>query len=110
MAGAADEMFRHLSAQVYNTMPGPNEFVVNGTFKDWDCWNDLSRITSPTLLSGVRFDTMKVSDIERMENLIPRARVAICQCGSHYAMYDVQETYFRDLLQFIAEVESGTLQ
>ena len=90
-------------------MQGPNEFVVNGTFKDWDRWNDLSRITVPTLLSGARFDTMKVADIERMGTLIPHSRVAICQRGSHCAMYDDQETYFRELLQFIDDVEAGTL-
>ena len=101
-------MFRHLNPQVYNTMQGPNEFVVNGTFKDWDRWNDLSRITVPTLLSGARFDTMKVADIERMGTLIPRSRVAICQRGSHCAMYDEQETYFRELLQFVEDVETGT--
>ena len=101
-------MFRHLSTQVYNTMQGPNEFVVNGTFKDWDRWSDLSRITVPTLLSGAQFDTMKVADIERMGTLIPRSRVAISERGSHCAMYDDQETYFRDLLRFINDVETGT--
>lgn len=102
-------MFRHLSTQVYNTMQGPNEFVVNGTFKDWDRWNDLSSITVPTLISGAQFDTMKVTDIERMGTLIPRSRVAICQRGSHCAMYDDQEAYFHDLLQFIDDVEAGRL-
>ena len=33
--------FKHFNPQVYNTMQGPNEFVVTGTFKDWDRWKDL---------------------------------------------------------------------
>ena len=33
-------------------MQGPNEFVVTGTFKDWDRWKDLPKITVPTLLIG----------------------------------------------------------
>lgn len=101
-------MFRHLSTQVYNTMQGPNEFVVTGNFKDWNRWDDLHSITVPTLLSVGRFDTMRVADIERMGSLIPHARVAICEQGSHCAMYDDQETYFRDLIQFIKDVEAGT--
>lgn len=101
-------MFRHLNTHVYNTMQGPNEFVVTGTFKDWDRWNDLPRITVPTLLSVGRFDTMSVADIEKMGALIPRARVAICEQGSHCSMYDDQETYFRDLIAFIKDVEAGT--
>jgi proline iminopeptidase len=103
-------MFRHLSAQVYNTMQGPNEFVITGTFKDWDRWSDLPRITVPTLLSVGRFDTMSVSDIEKMGELIPHAQVTICERGSHCSMYDDQETYFHDLIGFIKEVEAGTFQ
>lgn len=101
-------MFRHLNTQVYNTMQGPNEFVVTGTFKDWDRWNELPQITVPTLLSVGRFDTMSVADIEKMGALLPHARVAICEQGSHCSLYDDQETYFRDLIAFIRDVEAGT--
>jgi proline iminopeptidase len=88
-------MIRHLGASVYNTMQGPNEFVVTGTFRDWNRWEDLHRIEVPTLLSVGRFDTMRVADIERMGTLIPHARVAVCEEGSHCSMYDDQENYFR---------------
>ena len=101
-------MFRHLSTPVYHTMQGPNEFVVTGTFKNWDRWNELPQITVPTLLSVGRFDTMRVADIEKMGALIPSARVVICEQGSHCSLYDDQQTYFRDLLAFIKDVEAGT--
>ena len=42
--------FKHFNTQVYNTMQGPNEFVVTGTFKDWDRWKDLPKIEVPTLV------------------------------------------------------------
>lgn len=100
-------MFSHMSDQVYNTMQGPNEFVVTGNLAEWERWDDLERITVPTLLSVGRFDTMRVADIERMGELIPRSRVSICERGSHCSMYDDQETYFRELLRFIDDVEAG---
>jgi proline iminopeptidase len=100
-------MFRHMNQKVYNTMQGPNEFVVTGTFKDWDRWADLKSINVPTLLSVGRFDTMNVADIERMGSLIPNARVAICENGSHCSMYDDQERYFEGLLRFVKDVEAG---
>ena len=58
--------FRHLNMNVYGTMQGPNEFVVNGTFRDWDRRADLRESRLPTLLSVGRHDTMKVADIGRM--------------------------------------------
>jgi proline iminopeptidase len=101
--------FRHLNMKVYGTMQGPNEFVVNGTFRDWDRWADLRKIRLPTLLSVGRHDTMKVADIERMGKAIRRSRVSICENGSHLSMYDDQAFYFRELLKFIRDVENGRL-
>ncbi|MGE5277883.1 MAG: proline iminopeptidase-family hydrolase [Acidobacteriota bacterium] len=99
--------FKHLAAPVYNTMQGPNEFVVTGTFKDWDRWKDLPEIRVPTLLMGARYDEMNPEDIRKMGRLIPHSRVVICEKGSHLAMWDDQEAYFRGLIGFLKDVESG---
>ncbi len=100
-------MFRHMNFQVYNTMQGPNEFVITGIFKDWDRWNDLHRISVPTLLLVGEFDTMRVADIERMGQLIPNAHVAVFQGGSHCTMWDAQEEYFARLTGFVRDVEAA---
>jgi proline iminopeptidase len=99
--------FRHLAQPVYNTMQGPNEFVVTGNFKDWDRWKDLPKISVPTLVIGSRYDEMSLDDIRREGSLIPKSRVWICENGSHFAMYDDQEAYFRGLLGFVKDVEAG---
>lgn len=100
-------MFKNLAKPVYNTMQGPNEFIVTGTFKDWDRWDALGSIRCPTLVSGARYDTMRPSEIERMAASMPRARLSMCRNGSHCAMYDNQDAYFGDLVRFIRDVESG---
>ncbi len=88
-------------------MQGPNEFVVTGTFKNWDRWSDLSKIQVPTLVVGARYDEMDPADIRRMGTLMPRSRVAICENGSHLAMWDDQEAYFRHLVGFLQDVQAG---
>ncbi|WP_019587705.1 proline iminopeptidase-family hydrolase [Deinococcus apachensis] len=100
-------MFEHLAAPVYNTMQGPNEFVVVGNFKTWDRWDDLHRITVPTLLSVGRHDSMNPADIEEMGRRLPNARVSICENGSHLSMWDDAETYFTALRTFLQDVECG---
>jgi proline iminopeptidase len=102
-----ERAFKHLNPKVYNTMQGPNEFVVNGTFKDWDRWNDLKQIRVPTLLIVGRYDTMSVADIQKMGKEIPNSRVAICENGSHLSNYDDQDAYFRHLLGFWNDVDAG---
>ena len=99
--------FKHISNQVYNTMQGPNEFVVTGTFKDWNRWKDLPRIEVPTLVIGARYDEMNPEDIRKMGKLLPRGRAVICDNGSHLAMWDDQEAYFRYLIGFLSDVEKG---
>lgn len=99
----------HLSAPVYNTMQGPNEFVVTGTFADWDRWDDLERITVPTLLVVGRHDTMRVEDVEEMGRRMPNARVHVCENGSHMPFWDDANDYFETLGDFVREVERGSL-
>lgn len=104
---AVQRGFAHANMQVYNTMQGPNEFLVTGNFKDWDRFADLKDIHTPTLLLSGRHDTMAPSDIEEMGRRIPASRVAICEAGSHLSMWDDQESYFAHLLQFIRDVEAN---
>lgn len=101
-----ERAFKKFNAKIYNTMQGPNEFVVTGNFKDWDRWNDLPKIKVPTLLIGAIHDEMRPDDIRKMGKLIPNSRVVILN-GSHLSMYDDQASYFRELVRFIKDVESG---
>ncbi len=102
-----DRAFRHLNAQVYNTMQGPNEFVITRNFKDWDRWQDLPKIKTPALVLGARYDEMNPADIRREAELIPNARLAMCENGSHMAMWDDQQTYFNHLIKFLKDNERG---
>ncbi|ACV59172.1 proline iminopeptidase-family hydrolase [Alicyclobacillus acidocaldarius] len=99
--------FAHMNQQVYNTMQGPNEFVVTGNFKDWDRWAHLGQVSVPTLVIGARYDTMDPADIEEMARRIPRARATICPNGSHMSMWDDSDAYFDAIVSFVRDVEAG---
>lgn len=96
--------FVHLNQKVYQTLQGPNEFVILGNFKDWNRWNDLRKITVPTLVIGAKNDTMNPKDIEKMATLLPQGRVKICN-GTHCSLYDDQENYFQALIAFLTDIE-----
>jgi len=49
----------------------------------------------------------KVWTKKKMGRAIPRSRVAICENGSHLAMWDDQEAYFRHLIRFLKDVDAG---
>ncbi len=99
--------FAHISAPVYNTMQGPNEFLVTGPFSAWDRWADLGQIRVPTILLVGRHDTMDPEDIIEMGRRIPRSRVGVCERGSHLSCWDDQESYFGHLVAFLQDMAAG---
>ena len=93
--------FRDANLAVYNHMQGKSEFVVTGTFKNWERWDSLHKIKVKTLTLGAENDTMDPEDIKKMATLMPNATSAICPVGSHLAMWDDQAVYFEHLLKFL---------
>ena len=93
--------FRTINAKIYNTMQGPDEFDIVGNFNNWNIWARLPQISVPTLLIAARYDEMSPAQIRRMGTLIPGARVAFCEHGSHMALYDDQRAYFDFLVPFL---------
>lgn len=102
-----ERTFKHFFQPVYQTMQGPNEFVITGTFKNWDRWADLPKIKTPALVIAAKYDEMNPADLKRMSEMMPNARYALCPNGSHMCMWDDQQNYFRNLLKFIRDNERG---
>jgi proline iminopeptidase len=86
---------------IYNQMQGPDEFTLTGNLMNWDRWADLSRIQTRTLVMGARNDEMNPDSMRREADLIPESSLFISDTGSHLAMWDDQENYFKALLAFL---------
>lgn len=104
--------FAKLNHDLYVAMQGPSEFGIVGDakLKNWDRSKDLSKITVPTLTIGGSHDTMDPKHMEWMASEVQNGRYLHCPNGSHLAMYDDQETYFKGLIQFIKEVDEGNFK
>ena len=99
--------FKHLNPAIYVPMQGPSELGASGKLLHWDRTADLARIGVPALVIGAQYDTMDPKHMERMAGTLPRGRSLYCPEGSHMAMYDDQQTYFRGVVQFIQDVDAG---
>ena len=103
---AVQRTFKHFADKPYNTLQGPNEFVITGRFKDWDRWNDLPKITVPTLVIGAAHDEMDADQLHRMAKLMPHGHFHLCPNGSHMDMWDDQASYFKGLLGFLGTIKA----
>lgn len=99
--------FKNLNTAVYIPMQGPSELGASGILANWDRTADLAKITVPTLIVGARYDTMDPRHMEWMATTVQHGRYLHCPNGSHMALYDDQEIYFRGLIQFIQDVDAG---
>lgn len=100
---------KHMNPSVYIPMQGPSELGLSGALADWDRTSDLGHIEVPTLVIGARYDTMDPEHMKWMAGQLKKGRYLYCANGSHLALYDDQEVYFKGLIEFIRDVDSGRL-
>ena len=100
--------FSKINPDIYVLMQGPSELGLRGTLEAWDRSADLAKIETPTLVIGARYDTMDPAHMEWMGGQFPNGSYLYCENGSHLALYDDQETYFRGLIEFIKDVDAGS--
>ncbi len=100
---------KHLNNQIYVHMQGYSEFGITGdaTLKEWDISGRLKELSVPTLVIGSGHDTMDPDHMEWMSREVLNGRYLFCANGSHLSQYDDQETYFKGVIQFIEDVDSG---
>jgi proline iminopeptidase len=99
--------FASINQSIYVPMQGPSELGASGKLVNWDRSTNLKNVSVPTLVIGARYDTMDPKHMEWMSNQVQHGRYLYCPNGSHLAEYDDQQTYFKGLVQFIKDVDSG---
>jgi len=99
--------FARLNKDVYIPMQGPSEMSASGKLEKWDRVADLGQIKVPALTIGGQYDTMDPKHMDMMAGKLAKGRYLYCSQGSHMAMYDDQATYFKGLIQFLKDVDTG---
>jgi len=90
---------------VYDTMNGPNEFIVIGNLRDWNRIDRLSDIRVPTLITVGRFDEIPPTCAQTMQRGIPGSRVVVFEHSGHTAHLEETERYLEVVGDFLREVE-----
>ena len=109
---SVNRAMKHLNPNIYIAMQGYSEFGVTGdaSLKGWDISDQLKNITVPTLVIGATYDTMDPKYMEWMSKELPKGRFLLCPNGSHLSQYDDQKHYFSGIIEFIKDVDRGSIQ
>ncbi|AEO67605.1 uncharacterized protein THITE_2144921 [Thermothielavioides terrestris NRRL 8126] len=87
---------------VYHTMQGPSEFIVVGSFKDWEGWKDAHKIQVETLLLNGRYDEVTDLTVDPWFQTIPRVRWVTLENSSHMSHWEDRERFMEVVGSFLA--------
>jgi len=98
---------KHVNTDIYIPMQGPSELGASGKIEKWDRVADLPKLTVPTLSIGAEYDTMDPKHMEMIARTVKNGRYLHCPKGSHFALYDDQETWMTGVIAFLKDVDAG---
>lgn len=87
---------------VYETMNGPNEFIVTGNLKDWDRTDRLGEISVPTFITVGRYDELTPVCAETLHKGIPNSRMVVFEESAHMAHLEEPDKYRQAVAGFLA--------
>jgi proline-specific peptidase len=90
--------------QVYETMNGPNEFMVIGNLKTWDRVDRLGEIRARTLITVGKYDELSPTCAETLRRGIAGSRVVQFEHSSHTAHLEETDAYLAVVRDFLLGV------
>ena len=101
MPADVDSTFKYVGTQVYNTMNGPTEFTVVGTFKDYDGTPRLKEVTQPVLWMAGEFDETSPNAARDFQRMLPGSEFVQLAGAGHMTMWDARAPYLNAIREFI---------
>lgn len=87
--------------EIYKYMWGPEEYLVNGTLKNFDPSNRLREITTTVLLLCGRYDEATPEAMQYFKNLFPIAEIRIFEESGHHPFWNEREAYIKTVRNFL---------
>ncbi|KAI0521991.1 Alpha/Beta hydrolase protein [Xylaria bambusicola] len=86
----------------YHTMQGPSEFVIVGSFKDWEGWQEAHNIEVETLLLNGRYDEVTDQSVLPWFRHIPKVKWVTLENSSHMSHWEDRERFMQIVGEFLS--------
>ncbi|KAH8895778.1 proline-specific peptidase [Thozetella sp. PMI_491] len=90
----------------YLVIQGPSEFIIVGSIKSWEGWQDAHNIEVETLLLNGRYDEVTDLSMEPWFKTIPKAKWVTLENSSHMAHFEDRERYIQICGSFLSNTSS----
>ena len=96
------EGFKHKNSEIYNIMWGASEFDVAGNLKNFDCTNELHKITVPTLYTCGRYDEATPESTQYFSRLTPNSLYHVFEHSAHMPYIEEPDKYINVMSNFLS--------
>ncbi|WP_026905853.1 proline iminopeptidase-family hydrolase [Paucisalibacillus globulus] len=96
------EGFKHKNTEIYNIMWGASEFDVAGNLKNFDCTNELHKITVPTLYTCGRYDEATPESTQYFSSLTPNSLYHVFEHSAHMPYIEEPDKYINVMSNFLS--------
>lgn len=100
-----ESTFTNLGTQVYNTMNGPTEFTVVGSFKDYDGTPRLGELTLPVLWMAGEHDETSPAAAKDFQKMVKGSEYVELTGAGHLTMWDARGEYVSAVRTFLGKHE-----
>ena len=95
------DAFRHMGAEIFETMFGPSDFHLVGTIRDWDVFDRLAEIAVPTLVLAGRYDECVPEHMREMHRRIAGSRFELFESSAHMPFIEEPDRFDRVMRDFL---------
>ena len=85
-----------------NPRQGPSEFVIVGSFKDWEGWQGADNIEVETLLLNGRYDEVTDLAVQPWFKHIPKVKWVTLENSSHMSHWEERERLMQIVGGFVS--------
>ncbi|MDZ7632851.1 MAG: proline iminopeptidase-family hydrolase [Gemmatimonadaceae bacterium] len=100
-----ESTFKYIGTQVYNTMNGPTEFTVVGSFKNYDGTPRLGELTLPVLWVAGEFDETSPAAAKDFQRMVKGSEYVEVKGAGHLTMWDARGEYLTAVRKFLTARE-----
>ncbi len=97
------DAFARMGSDIFETMFGPSDFHIVGTIRNWDVFDRLTEITSPTQLLAGRFDQCSPEHMWDMHQRIAASRFELFESSSHMPFLEEPDRFDQVMRDFLQE-------
>ncbi|KAI1320136.1 proline iminopeptidase [Xylariaceae sp. FL0255] len=97
--------FKHLGedCSAYQTLQGPSEFTIIGTFKNWEGWREAHQVEADVLILNGRYDEVRDAAIEPWFWALPRVRWVTFEKSAHMPHIEEPERFMDLCASFLGK-------